>query len=1147
MAGALALSYGDAVKILTGESAMVQQLDAVLGLGLLAAAPIAPDVVLSLFDAKAELVKTLNTVLARVKDRLDNGPITQHATVLTAAHAVLVMTSFTEELARRLTQIDAKGGWSNEIKTWAGQRQRSEHARGSRSRRIIDWSRQITIESPGPTRSFEDVCDEVRNLYQSLADQAKAYIQGLARWDEVSETRREEITAELSRFLPQAALDRFRVNYLRLAGDVPAFLAWILITDLTVTRNLVRQQQMLSSEESCRLANRINELASATREQEHALGHLSSIVEAIEPSHLRASQTPDRILAAHNRLQTMVLSKPVLRPGIADDLPGLSFPTTGEGYINPQFRIADAGTQSASILFAQESWWSEQPLRGDLAAHLVSYLMTPRATVKPLLILGHPGAGKSVLSRVIAAQLPATRYVTVRVELRSVDSSASIVEQIDRSLRINSNGTYGWRELSDETDNLIRVVVLDGLDELLQLSGQDGLGRYLERVERFQETEAELSRPTAVIVTARTLVMDRVYVPVNTVAINLEAFDEEQLNQWLGIWNTTNQHYFSMHGLHSLTADTLRRHRDLASQPLLLLMLALYDADGNALRREPHLTKVDLYEKLLRRFVTRELAKDSRNTEQAERYEQMKEERLTELSAIAVGMLNRGRKFISRAEVEADLDQLDLRRVSATAPNSQVPADVVASQFFFLYRYEVRADDAIIRHGYEFLHATFGEFFVARELAAALARIATATRLPMAWGAGALADTVATHLRPYLAFRPLVGERQIVLFLIEMVERSNLDRAAVTEALSATLRTAYRDGLPNSIYRPRNLGAIATAAVWSLNLVLMMCTVSRGEALLGETALGNSPTRAWSQLTALWKSQLDPDDWDTTIQSLEARVAESGVSIRHVANDAPRNARAADREIFRLRAEARLSGNVPLRSAALVWDAVRPTGGCLGDPPFQSDVGQMTLARAIAIALGGDEAADAPFSEIIDGLVNELDIRWYRPLTAAGTAAWTDAVLIAVLEHTIALASPGDQSPEGLSTRLVASLLRELIGRGYPDLAERLLRSVHSLQAGHHDVVDLAMLAEISRAYRMPHLRLAILGAIPSDWGHNELTMLINSETAQWLIAALLETLPNDFLAKHGAAATREALSVESAGRLWRSYASPPESQDNPN
>ncbi len=87
MTGALSLSYGDAVRILTGESATVQRLDAVLGLGLLTAAPFSSDVVLSLFDAKSELVKTLNTLLAGVKGRLDNGAVTEHATVLNAAHA----------------------------------------------------------------------------------------------------------------------------------------------------------------------------------------------------------------------------------------------------------------------------------------------------------------------------------------------------------------------------------------------------------------------------------------------------------------------------------------------------------------------------------------------------------------------------------------------------------------------------------------------------------------------------------------------------------------------------------------------------------------------------------------------------------------------------------------------------------------------------------------------------------------------------------------------------------------------------------------------------------------------------------------------------------------------------------------------------
>src|SRR5207248_5285894 len=48
----------------------------------------------------------------------------------------------------------------------------------------------------------------------------------------------------------------------------------------------------------------------------------------------------------------------------------------------------------------------------------------------------------------------------------------------------------------------------------------------------------------------------------------------------------------------------------LAEQPLLLLMLALYDSQDNQLRKSKALDRTKLYDSLLRRFVIRERGKE---------------------------------------------------------------------------------------------------------------------------------------------------------------------------------------------------------------------------------------------------------------------------------------------------------------------------------------------------------------------------------------------------------------------------------------------------------------------------------------------------------------------------------------------------------
>ena len=53
----------------------------------------------------------------------------------------------------------------------------------------------------------------------------------------------------------------------------------------------------------------------------------------------------------------------------------------------------------------------------------------------PLLLLGHPGAGKSLLTEVLAAQLPSASFAVVRVPLRSVDPEDDLTSQISEELQ----------------------------------------------------------------------------------------------------------------------------------------------------------------------------------------------------------------------------------------------------------------------------------------------------------------------------------------------------------------------------------------------------------------------------------------------------------------------------------------------------------------------------------------------------------------------------------------------------------------------------------------------------------------------------------------------------------------------------------------
>jgi hypothetical protein len=253
---------------------------------------------------------------------------------------------------------------------------------------------------------------------------------------------------------------------------------------------------------------------------------------------------------------------------------GAAVLTLGEGYINPHGRVAVAGP---SDLPATESWWEGTVAVEDVHGFLLAHLTGPDAVAGPLVVLGQPGSGKSAMTRTLAARLPPADFLVVRVELRNVTADSTIQSQIEQALLQMLGEHVSWPDLARRSGAALPVVILDGFDELLQATGMNRAD-YLDQIRQFQQRERELDRPVAVLVTSRTVVADRARFPTDTVVLRLDPFGDTQVRRWLDVWNALNAAGLAGRGLQPLPVDTVLAHGELASQPLLLLLLALHDA-----------------------------------------------------------------------------------------------------------------------------------------------------------------------------------------------------------------------------------------------------------------------------------------------------------------------------------------------------------------------------------------------------------------------------------------------------------------------------------------------------------------------------------------------------------------------------------------
>jgi hypothetical protein len=573
-----------------------------------------------------------------------------------------------------------------------------------------------------------------------------------------------------------------------------------------------------------------------------------------------AVQHASKVREALSRVYMSALAEPIT---LAGDMPaGLEIPTLGKGYIDHHIRVAEVTSSSDP---GRESWWADVPVYDNACHFLLTSMTSPKALRAPLVLLGQPGSGKSVLTRILAARFSTSGFLPVRVELRQTAAEAELQDQIEFAIRSATGEVAKWTQISEPGGWILPVVIFDGFDELLQATGV-AQHDFLLRVQEFQEREGRLDRPLAVIVTSRTAVTDIARFPHDATVIRLEPFDEGQITAWLDIWARTNRVSLARRGMHPLHADIALSYRELAEQPLLLLMLALYDADANVLqRRSAALGRTELYSRLLKDFASREIRKQSPALPEDE-LERAVEAELLRLSVVAFGMFNRRSQWIPQADLEADFSALlieeGIHKPGPGQSRTQLSAaQLTVGRFFFVHESRATYDNRKLRT-YEFLHATFGEFLVAHLVVRVLTEALTSET-----------DSVPSSqhgpdsgmLHALLSFAALTARNPVVIFLGDLFdELDRRQRAAIGEMLLRLHNRALlrRDESVYSRYEPLALTVTTRHAAWSANLVVL-AVLAAGE-VTGAQLFPQEPdlARAWRRETLIWRSQLAGYGWE---------------------------------------------------------------------------------------------------------------------------------------------------------------------------------------------------------------------------------------------------------------------------------------------
>ncbi len=434
------------------DAVLLDNIDKLLGLALICS-PIVlgPAAVglLSILAVKNEAVKIGNRVFKKFTKRKDDDYLLRYET-MQAAYGLIVFTSFFDALDARVPDA-----LRDEIKLLSSEKahlakesviKTSVCEKSDEVCSMHDASvSMVFLAFPHPTESLSEQCARQRKLWAQMSHGFIEFLQKLAFWEKADETKRVTLLEGLDKIEEEAA-KRFEAQYFELTRKFEDFAVWANLQAHKGTKALIGELSVYVRQHAELAAGKGGAI-------DIGFANLRKLVVSI-PETLRTEQAAE-IADSFNKHYQARINEPIIDDkDIGDEnSPRLSFPKICDAFVPQAFRVLRQAN-SKSRRLEDEATWNELPRREDLGAFLLSYLTSPYSTESPLLILGHPGSGKSLLTTILSAQLMSKQFTAIRVPLREVNADADIQTQIEEFIKKISGVSFdSWIKLRSQFKN----------------------------------------------------------------------------------------------------------------------------------------------------------------------------------------------------------------------------------------------------------------------------------------------------------------------------------------------------------------------------------------------------------------------------------------------------------------------------------------------------------------------------------------------------------------------------------------------------------------------------------------------------------------------------------------------------------------------
>jgi len=841
---------------------------------------------LDLLDVKDRLFNLGRKVYNYIASKIETDYI-DRTEQIRSAYALICYTSYLEVLERKFPQKIIK-----EIKTTL--QDKKDVIYGS-----IEQTDEYEQNSPNihcslfiadHITSFSEIKEDLGIIYSNITNKL---FDILITASNINDKKEIENLKKVFDDIPKEAVKTYESQYIHLADSFNDFALFAQLQNFNGINTAVKQNKKA-----------LDLLLDNSNKIDVGLTRLSNIVNSIYTNY-RTIQVQSIVNNLKDRYHSIIEEAIIDDKEIKSDTEEirLSFPKIVDAFIPQSYKCLLY--EHKDIHLEDENIWNDLPRNDDLDKFFVKYLFSPDSVDYPLIILGHPGSGKSLLTKVLSAQLISNSYTVIRIPLREVNAENGIDVLIEDQIKSLTNKSLptGYGDFAEHFNEKPLMIILDGYDELLQAKG-DVFSGYLEKVRIFQQEQKSMKRPVRIIITSRITLIDKARVPVNSTVLRLLEFNDEQRKAWISIWNNINSEYFINSGIKPFClpklSDKNKKNNimELAEQPLLLLMLALYDSEANELAQTNSIKRTELYDNLLRRFVRRERGRyvPGFNSKKEKEQEKIIDQEMNRLGVAAIGMYNRQEVVISSKQLENDLDIFRAHRNDGSpSAHTLQESDSLLGGFFFIHKSkakDIEENSTNVDSAYEFLHNTFGEFLAADFILRNTITEVKDVYIGREYGAQSLnnklenPDGFNSNWFYCLMFVPLYSRPVVIEMLREHAPKALLQYLRVSDKSIEIKMEDFIENLKFIVHNQieivlnkrnvpsvmcketlfeRNIPLIGYLATYSLNLIILASALCQNgfefiedDYCPSQTTKNNS--KQWDKLISLWKTWFSPAD-----------------------------------------------------------------------------------------------------------------------------------------------------------------------------------------------------------------------------------------------------------------------------------------------